>query len=87
MNNLDKHRKEIDKIDDNIIELLEQRFNLVVEIGQYKKENNLPVFDAKRESAIKQKFKTKKYQDSLSNIYDTILKESKTIQYDKEHNN
>ena len=49
MNNLDKHRKEIDKIDDNIIELLEQRFNLVVEIGQYKKENNLPVFDAKRE--------------------------------------
>lgn len=37
MNNLDKHRKEIDKIDDNIIELLEQRFNLVVEIGQYKK--------------------------------------------------
>ena len=56
-------------------------------IGQYKKENNLPVFDAKRESAIKQKFTTKKYQDSLSNIYDTILKESKTIQYDKEHNN
>ena len=87
MNNLDKYRKEIDKIDDNIIELLEQRFNLVVEIGQYKKENNLPVFDAKRESAIKQKFITKKYQDSLSNIYDTILKESKTIQYDKEHNN
>ena len=76
MNNLDKNRKEIDKIDDNIIE-----------IGQYKKENNLPVFDAKRESAIKQKFTTKKYQDSLSNIYDTILKESKTIQYDKEHNN
>ena len=31
MNNLDKHRKEIDKIDDSIIELLEQRFNLVVE--------------------------------------------------------
>ena len=61
MNSLDKYRKEIDKIDDNIIELLEQRFNLVVEIGQY--------------------------QDSLSNIYDTILKESKTIQYDKEHNN
>ena len=47
----------------------------------------MPVFDAKRESAIKQKFTTKKYQDSLSNIYDTILKESKTIQYDKEHNN
>lgn len=87
MNSLDKYRKEIDKIDDSIIELLEQRFNLVVEIGQYKKENNLPVFDAKRESAIKQKFATKKYQDSLSNIYDTILKESKTIQYDKEHNN
>lgn len=87
MNNLDKHRKEIDKIDDSIIELLEQRFNLVVEIGQYKKEKNLPVFDAKRESAIKQKFTTKKYQDSLSNIYDTILKESKTIQYDKEHDN
>lgn len=87
MNNLDKHRKEIDKIDDSIIELLERRFNLVVEIGQYKKENNLPVFDAKRESAIQQKFTTKKYQDSLSNIYDTILKESKTIQYDKEHDN
>lgn len=87
MNSLDKYRKEIDKIDDSIIELLEKRFNLVVEIGQYKKENNLPVFDAKRELVIKQKFTTKQYQDSLSNIYDTILKESKTIQYDKEHNN
>ena len=43
MNNLDKHRKEIDKIDDNIIELLEQRFNLVVEIGQYKKENKAAI--------------------------------------------
>ena len=72
-----------------IKEVLNKKYDVLlgIECSQYKKENNLPVFDAKRESAIKQKFTTKKYQDSLSNIYDTILKESKTIQYDKEHNN
>ena len=71
MNNLDKHRKEIDKIDDNIIELLEQRFNLVVEIGQYKKEHNLPIYDSKREEEL--------INNLLNKINDNELKEESTI--------
>lgn len=86
MNNLDNFRQEIDKIDDSIIELLEERFNLVIKIGQYKKEKSLPIFDPKRELTIKQKLNNKKYQNSLSTIYEAILKESKAIQHDKKQN-
>ena len=42
-------RKRIDKIDDALIELFQQRMDVSAEIAQYKKENNLPVHDPVRE--------------------------------------
>ena len=42
-------RRKIDKIDDELIRLFEQRMNIAAEIAEYKKENNLPVFDPVRE--------------------------------------
>ena len=84
MNNLDKHRKEIDKIDDSIIELLEQRFNLVVEIGQYKKEHNLPIYDSKREEELinnlLNKIDNNELKENYKKIIQLILIESKNQQ-------
>ncbi|OGF21465.1 chorismate mutase [Candidatus Falkowbacteria bacterium RBG_13_39_14] len=52
MENLDELRKEIDNIDREIFLLLKKRFDVVKKVGEYKKKNNLPIRDLKREGEI-----------------------------------
>lgn len=47
--NLDELRVEIDKVDDQLIQLVQQRMDIAAQIAGYKKENNLPVLNAARE--------------------------------------
>lgn len=42
-------RGQIDKIDDELIRLFEQRMDVSTEIAQYKKQHNIPVYDPERE--------------------------------------
>jgi len=42
MNPLIQFREQIDRIDSEIVRLLAQRFEVVREVGEYKKQNNLP---------------------------------------------
>ena len=41
--NLEELRENIDRIDDEIINLVEKRMDTAAQIATYKKENNLPV--------------------------------------------
>ena len=43
MNELDKHREEIDSIDKELISLFEKRLDVVLKVAEYKKNNNSPV--------------------------------------------
>jgi monofunctional chorismate mutase len=45
-------RKEIDKIDDEIIDLLKRRLEIARKIGKIKKERHLPVLDKEREKEV-----------------------------------
>ena len=45
-------RKEIDSTDDEILKLFLERMELCVGVAKYKKENNMPVFQSKREEEI-----------------------------------
>jgi len=45
-------RKRIDEIDEQIIELLEERLRIAKEIGEIKRELNLPIRDEKREEEV-----------------------------------
>ena len=55
---LEKYRKEIDDIDRQLVELLIKRMDCSRNIGIYKKEHHLVVFDPAREEAIiKEKIK------------------------------
>jgi len=47
-NSLDELRKLIDKIDDELLEILAKRMKVSVEIGKFKKENNIPTKQSKR---------------------------------------
>ncbi|PNV79030.1 MAG: prephenate dehydratase [Dictyoglomus turgidum] len=49
---LEKLRKEIDEIDKKILELINKRASLALEIGRIKKENNISYFDPLREKEI-----------------------------------
>lgn len=75
-------REDINKVDSRLIKLLEERFDLSKEVKAYKLENDMPIFDKKREDEILQKIEeeNKEYGTYFKNIYQTIMDESKKLQ-------
>lgn len=73
-------RDQIDEIDDQIMTLLDKRFQLSKEIGNRKQLINVTVLDSNREQDIL--IKTTKYNHfpQIESIYHTILEESKNVQ-------
>jgi chorismate mutase/prephenate dehydratase len=70
VNELEQCRKEIDEIDRELLALFERRMDVAVRVANYKKENNLPIYDEERESKI-----IKKNVDNLKNKhYDLIAR-------------
>ena len=49
---LNEIREQIDTIDDELLKLFEKRMELVTSVAEYKKANNLPIFNSKRERDI-----------------------------------
>lgn len=49
---MDELRKQINEIDNKIVALFEERMNVAGEIGKYKAENGLPIFDRLREREL-----------------------------------
>jgi len=54
---MERLRNQIDKIDDNLVDLLEKRKSIVKKIWQIKKQQKLPLIDLKREREIINKAK------------------------------
>ncbi len=49
---LGNYRNQINQLDDQIIELLDQRFTVTKKVGDYKRENNIEVLNQNREQQI-----------------------------------
>lgn len=81
---LNKIRDEIDVLDQQIMELLNQRFNLSLQVSAFKKFHDLPIVDKKREKEIISKIGeyTDNEQISLAikYIYQEIFTQSKKLQ-------
>ncbi len=81
---LNSVRIEINEIDKEIVACIEKRFNLAVEIGKYKKENNLPVYDEVREKKVIENcigyLNNKNYASHIEDIYMQIMNLSKKLQ-------
>lgn len=54
---LEKQRREIDQLDQELVALFEKRMAVVTEIGKIKKAQGLPIFDETREDAVIQRAK------------------------------
>jgi chorismate mutase/prephenate dehydratase len=55
MSNLDDLRKKIDEIDAKLVELLNQRAGIVIEVGKLKKQTSTPVYSPDREKEVLEK--------------------------------
>lgn len=73
-------RAQIDSIDDELMQLLDRRFDIVKEIGKVKIDEEKEVLDSTRESDIKYKILLTKNCTSIDKIYDSIFKESRRLQ-------
>jgi chorismate mutase len=78
-------RRQINQLDQSIIDLLKKRFETSARIGRIKEESQLPVLDNDREKQVLEQVaqhdsdaETQKY---LQNIFQAILKNSRDYQH------
>ncbi|TMT02259.1 chorismate mutase [Apilactobacillus kunkeei] len=75
-------RKQITEIDNEIIKLLEQRFELCKRVGEIKRANNLPILDEKREQEILTGIEdtADKYSEETKAVFVEIMHQAKIIE-------
>ena len=80
-NFLKNYRKQIDRVDKEILFLIKRRFQLAKKIAKYKMENELPVQDQDRESEVLKNVtgqgKLMEFSESfIRRLFELILSES-----------
>jgi len=85
MDKLQKAREEINEIDAQMAELFCKRMKASKEVAQYKKENGLPVFDAKREQQVIDKNCTLVEDEVLKSYYISYLKNLMKLSKNYQH--
>ena len=84
MNKLENAREIINTCDKELIEIFKKRMAAAKMVAEYKKENNLPILDQKREDAIIEKNVKLLNDESLEDYYleffKSMLKVSKDYQ-------
>lgn len=77
-------RLELNSIDDEIIKLLEKRFEITDAVGAYKKKENMQILQPERETEIIEKIKRKlsgsQYAEYIIEIYIKLFEESRKQQ-------
>lgn len=86
MGNLEDYRREIDSIDRELIALFEKRMNVAIKVGEYKKERNLPIFNAKREEEVIEKninlLSNREYSEITRDFFEKVMELSRSLQAD-----
>ena len=80
MDKLEKLRVKINEIDDEIMSLLDKRFNLSIEVGKVKSISNTSVLDTKREDYILDKTSKYSHSPEIDIVYKKIMEKSKSLQ-------
>ncbi|MCX8085063.1 MAG: prephenate dehydratase [Calditerrivibrio sp.] len=84
MDRLSELRSKIDEIDNTILQLLNERAKLVIEIGHIKKAQNAPLYVPSREKAIYERLKALNPgpfpNDALRNVFREIISASLSLE-------
>jgi chorismate mutase/prephenate dehydratase len=81
---IDVLRQAIDEIDENILDLINQRLSLAKQIGDFKKQDGIQITDSGREKEILNRLLRKNNgpmgADGLRNIFNAIIAEGRNVQ-------
>ncbi len=80
MDDLTKLRNQIDLIDTKLMQLLDERLQVVCKVGEVKRQLSTTVLDRSREVEILEKISQFEHQAELTKIYQYIMDISKEIQ-------
>lgn len=80
MDKIKNIRREIDTIDQQIMELLDNRYRFTTLIGQEKDKELITIFDQSREELILAKASKFSHKPQIEAIYKTIMYESRKLQ-------
>jgi chorismate mutase len=81
---LDAFRREIDAIDEKILELVAARVRVVLRVGDYKRKHNLPIYDPDRERSMLERLGTRAPQpldkNTVRRIFERLVDESRRLE-------
>ena len=83
MEDLSIIRERINEIDNKIVELWKERMETCISVARYKKENNLPILDEKREKELLDRIKNMagdELGDYSVSLYKAIMEISRAYQ-------
>ena len=87
MEKLAECRRQIDEVDRQLLALLNERTQIVEEIGRIKQNLSLPIYEPKREDDVFRNVTSRNQgplpEDALKRIFERIIDEMRTIQRDK----
>lgn len=81
---IDDIRREIDRLDDELLQIFNQRADLALKIGELKKEHNLPIYDPSREKKIFDKMKADNPgpldNAAVVRLFERVIDESRSLE-------
>lgn len=81
---LDELRRSIDAVDQQILRLLHERVRLVVQVGEYKRERDIPVYDPERERTMLDRLcraaEPPLDAETIRRIFERLVDESRRIE-------
>lgn len=84
MANIDENRQKLNKIDERMLNLFEERMKIVKDIAEYKKKNAMSIEDKNREKNMKDNLSNKVISHDIRKFYnyflDDVIKISKSYQ-------
>ena len=85
MPTLDELRDNIDRVDEVIVRLMNERARIVCQIGQKKKEQNLPIYQPDREKAVLEHVRGIAAEgplgpESIARLFERIIDEARTLE-------
>lgn len=85
---ISKYREEINRIDKAIVDYVNERAKVVLEIKRLKKKNNLPLYDARREEELLNNIakynKGPLYNENIVQIFESILRNVQILERGEE---
>lgn len=89
MEKLAECRRQIDAVDRKLLALLNERTQIVEEIGHIKQLLSLPIYEPKREDEVFRNVTAQNQgplsSEALKRIFERIIDEMRTVQRDKMH--